>query len=205
MKPLLYILGLFIVALSCTEEPYQCNCDITDVPKNDSIFSSDEFNENLKKFSTRYNQTPLSELADESYRLSTKHAFNKYYQVFTLTKTKKGGDFLVQEYLCSKPYANDGKLNYEHRSALSMSEWDSFKTVIEHNCFWTLSLEDPDSSEYFDGGEWYIEGFQPNKRNCSKSDYICTSRKMPSTSDRFYNVYTSLMNMVNKNEIHATE
>lgn len=109
---------------------------------------------------------------------------------------------MIQEYLCSMPYANDGKLINEQHESISESEWKSFKKVIEDNCFWTLSIDDPDQGNYLGGGEWYIEGFQPNKRNCSKSDYLITFRKIPSTSVKFYNIYRSIMNFVDEDQIH---
>ena len=205
MKLTLAIFGLFLILFSCTEEPYRCNCDKSEVATNDSILQSSETIKSIPLFSSRFNQKPLSENGVESYRLSTKHSFNEYYQVYTLSKSKDGGDFLIQEYLYSSPDDRLGKLSNEHRTKLSTEEWNSFKEVIEKNCFWTLPIDAPDSGEYFDGGEWYIEGFQPNKRNCFNSDYMITFRKRPSDSKQFYNIFLSIMKMVDKDEIHETE
>lgn len=203
MKLSIYILSISIIALiGCSNEPYKCNCDKSEIYRNDSILSSKETIIGYPRFLKRYKQESLTKQEDESYRLSTKSFFNKYYQVYTLTKSDTGADFLFQEYLSSKPYAIDSKLDNEHHKALSISEWSSFKKIINDNCFWTLRMDDPDAGTTLDGGECYIEGFQPDKRNCSNSDYIMTFRINPSTSGKFNNVYNALAEMIDTNVVH---
>ena len=195
-----------LISSCCQDATYNCKCDTSAVAANDSILKSEETVKGLPKFFKRFNQKPLTEQPGESYRLSTMHSFNKYYQVYTLTKSQTGGDFTIQEFLCTQAYSRDCKLVNEHHSKISGSQWKSFKNTINNECFWTLPIFDPDTSHYLDGGEWNIEGFQPDRMNCSNLNYIITLRKFPSgSSDRFYNVYKALMKLVDKKQIHETE
>lgn len=201
MTKLLSIFILIALLQSCIEQPYKCNCDISEINKNDSILNSKTAKNGLPKLLSRYKQKSLKDSEDESYRVLTKHALGCFFQVYTLTKTEEGGDFIIQEYYSTNHSANDGKLTSEYHSKLSKAQWNSFKKVIEKNCFWSLPIEDPDKSQYLDGAQWIIEGFQPDKRNCAHSDYLITSRMVPSKSKQFYAILVVFMDLIKKNEL----
>ena len=206
MKVSVATILLLLLLTCCCKQSYHCNCDTSEVFRNDSILKSKDAIEGLPLYYKRFNQKSLREQPNEAYRLMTMHSFNRYYQVFTLTKSKIGADFVIKEYFCKQSYLYSGKLVNEHHYKLNSAEWKRFKKTIERNCFWTLSVMDPDTSNYLDGGECNIEGFQPYGKNCSNSNYLITMRKSPGgSSKRFNNVYKAIMKMVDTTQIHETK
>lgn len=196
------IFFLILLLTSCRNEPYACHCTISEVTKNDSILKSLDTEQGFPRFLSRYREIPLSTYGVETYRMSTRHSFNRYFQVYTITKTYDGADFLIQEFVSSKPYALDSKLSNKHLTKLNHEQWKHFKQVTENNCYWSLTVDDPDKSDYLDGGEWYIEGFQPNKRNCAHSYRHFIYRKTFYKQRQFYAIYTAFMDLVDTNQIH---
>ncbi len=203
MKLYPYIFIFLILTInSCSNKTFKCNCDTSLVSKNDSILKSPEVKKGLSNIRARYMQEALTNLNNESYRLSTKRAFNKYYQVYTLSKLNEGGNLLIQEFLCDKPFDIECKLDSEYNLKITEYQWNFFKKIIDKNCFWTFSIDDPDRGEYLDGSEWYLEGYQPDKRNCSKFEYLITYRKIPQKDKHFYNIVQSILNLVNPSKVH---
>ncbi len=206
MKAILVLLTLLSLASCCAEKPNTCDCDRTELSTNDSILNAKDVVEALPKLVAEFKQKGLKGQTVETYRLMTSHSFNVYDQVFTLKKTLEGGEFIVQEYHHPE-LSNKCKLMYEQHSKLTASEWKAFKKVIDDNCFWTLPVVDKiQKGGMLDGGYWYIEGYQPFKRNCSNSNYLFVSRRSPEgSSERFHNVYKAMMKFVDRNKIHETK
>jgi hypothetical protein len=207
MRFLIRVLAGFLLLTACSEEPYNCTCDRSEVSTNDSILKAAEAASDLDVFAKRYGQSPLRNLNTESYRLSMRHSFNRYFQVYTLTRTKDGGILLVQEFWGERSYSQTFKLNSEYRINLNRKQWNAFKRVIDNTCFWTMPVVEVERSQGLDGGELYLEGFQPDQRNCSGSDYLILYRRYADKRNTvsFYKVRNQLRKHAQEEKLHVYE
>lgn len=171
MKTFLFIGISTFILLSCSQEPYKCNCDTSAVTKNDSIIGSMlKDTSSYNRFLRNYRIPHLAIYKNECYRLKLSHSFSKYTQIYTLIHTGSGAVLDVKEYLNPKSKPVKLKLHIAYTIELSNKQWHEIKKAIETNCYWSQPINER-NRQVLDGGSWLLEGYDPEKRNCAKALY----------------------------------
>ncbi len=202
MRNILYILITLITLLGCSEEPFNCTCNTTFVKENDSIMQSARLDSSVIKLDKRYNQELLEKRGTESYRVYIRHSLNYYFQVYTVVKNNDGATLEVQEYKGSSGYSLENKLDTSYLIDLNKNQWSNIKKSIDSNCFWTLQFDDGVREHKLDGGEMILEGYQPDKRNCSNSDYYVVIDWV-SKDKRIYQILHDIRKYAKEEKLHV--
>ena len=173
MKLALTILSISILILhGCMERnPYVCHCDTSALEYNDSvieIFKQDTFSNGWRKRS--YQMEPLYTANHETYRVLMIYSLTNHSHVYTVENRNEGARIIVQQFTAPEIDKRNNKLDKELIFKLTDKEWKEIKRTIEENCFWSTSL-DREVVETLDGGSWFVEGFDPTKRNCANSEF----------------------------------
>lgn len=146
-------------------------CDDTHIDYNDSIINivrQDTFSNRWRK--RAYNMDPLWNAHHETYRILTRHSQTNYSHLYTVENNENGPRIIFQQFVAPEIDKRNNKLDKEIIFELSDKDWITIKKKFEENCFWSESL-DREIPKTIDGGTWFVEGYDPTKRNCGKSDY----------------------------------
>jgi hypothetical protein len=153
--------------MSCdSKKPFVCNCDTSFLSYNDSLFGDFRFYSTYDSICKNdYGLEWLSNYENESYRLSMRHSFSRYFQIYTLSKTSSGGLLEVKQFYNKKDFGDILDLKYEVN--LTKTQWEKFKKEIDSSCYWSNQIGKDKCQDCLDGGTWLLQGYDPEKRNCA--------------------------------------
>ena len=170
-----------LIALFCSictligcsgKSPYTCNCDKSFLAYNDSILDTAlSDTAGLNQYHRTYNIPQLRLFGAETYRLKMSHSFSKYVQFYTLTKKEYGARLEVSQFLWSTDTSKVVEIDKRYVIKLSKDQWRTLKKRIDTSCYWTNKSKLGRAQEILDGGQWILEGFDPNQRNCANRKF----------------------------------
>lgn len=193
-----WFLMISVLMIYCCNK--DCNCTLSEFQQEklielDSLINDPESSEFRNVFLAGYNEKEIFKSDNETYRYFYQGAFGRK-KVIRIEKTGEKVKLSVQESeRLGENYYQDSILRKEEH-ILSEEDWNSLKTNLEVNCFWTMPYHS-DSPPVLDGYGITIEAFTPFKNECTGKQFHVVSGWVPIDSS-FIAIYENFENLANR-------
>ena len=193
--PLLFILALAIPA--CEQKECACPIDPAIAHENDS---------NLHAYmNSEWAKTKWVQMSEPVLFLQNKEAYRFSYTILVGGSAKSyrveqdGGNYM----LFTKEHTVQGmtdSLISSYSRRITKKEWREIRNAFRDNCFWTMPITLKRDMEILDGVSCLLEGFNPEKNNCTNATYHAVSRLSPDDTTKFAMISEKFMALERKNE-----
>lgn len=174
IKKILILIVFSILIHSCQTKECRCDSDIKVLAENDSIINSFNNSPRSKEYWSRFDEPLLYLQNKEVYRFSYRALPTDLCKMYRIEKNDNNYNLYIKEYSVREMVITTLKNSYSR--AITEKEWLTTVNTIRGNCFWTMPCRREEDSHYLDGTWCLVEGFNPEKNNCTHRNFHAVSR-----------------------------